>query len=83
MAVAPLRLLHSAATLVPSKLASLRQLSTEELVASLRPGFDGALRVKDDGTVVNGNHRVVVLRERGVPIDALPRERYDADEVGS
>jgi hypothetical protein len=49
-------------------------VATAVLVESLRPGQAGALRARIDGTVLEGHHRLVVLRERGVDIDALPRE---------
>ena len=49
-------------------------MSTTELVDSLRPGQSGALTTRPDGTVLEGHHRLAVLRERGVNIDALPRE---------
>jgi len=70
----PLRLLHSEAILSKVKLDLLRRLSTAELVESLRPGTPGALKTKPDGTVLDGHHRIVVLRERDVSVDALPRE---------
>jgi hypothetical protein len=70
----PLRLLHSPGSLVASKLASLRSISTADLLESLRPGTPDALRVKPDGTIMNGNHRIAVLLERGVDVHALPRE---------
>lgn len=73
----PLRLLHSADSLVASKLDVLRGMQTEALVASLAPGTAGALRVTRDGTVLNGNHRIAVLTERGVDVDGLPREVYE------
>jgi len=66
--------LHSAATLSHVKLEQFRAASTAELVESLRPGRPGALRTRADGTVLEGHHRLVVLQERGVGIDALPRE---------
>jgi hypothetical protein len=56
------------------KLADLRKVATEELVASLSPGKPGALKARPDGTILEGHHRVFVLRERGVDIDQLPRE---------
>lgn len=56
------------------KLAAFRKLSTEELTVSLRPGGIGALKIKPDGTIMDGHHRIYVLRERGVDVDALPRE---------
>ena len=70
----PLKSLHPTASLSQPKLAAFSRLSTEELVASLRPGEPGALKVKLDGTIMDGHHRVHLLRERGVDVDALPRE---------
>jgi len=70
----PLRLLHSEAILSKVKLDLLRRLSTAEIVESLRPGTPGALKTRPDGTVLDGHHRIVVLRERDVSVDALPRE---------
>lgn len=46
-----------------------RRLSAEELTASLRPGEPGALKVKADGTIIDGHYRVIVLWERGVAVD--------------
>jgi hypothetical protein len=70
----PLRLLHSEATLNRMKLDDLRRLSTVELTESLALGRPGALKARPDGTVLDGHHRIVVLRERGVSVDTLPRE---------
>ena len=49
-------------------------LPTADLIESLRPGQSGALRTRPDGTVLEGHHRLVVLRERGIDLDTLPRE---------
>jgi len=73
-AQAPLKLIHSPATLSKTILDGLRKKSTQELIESLRPGLPEALRVKPDGRVMNGNHRLTVLMERGVDVNALPRE---------
>jgi hypothetical protein len=70
----PLRFLHSDAILVRVKLDEFRRLSTAELIESLAPGRPGALKARPDGTVLDGHHRIVVLRERGVRVDTLPRE---------
>jgi len=70
----PLRLLHSDATLRRAKLDQFRRLSTAELIESLALGRPGALKARPDGTVLDGHHRIVVLRERGVDVDTLPRE---------
>jgi len=72
--IVPLKSLHSGDSLSQPKLATFRKLSTEELIASLCPDEVGALKVKPDGTIMDGHHRVYVLRERGVDVDALPRE---------
>lgn len=74
MAQPPLRFLHSEGILSQVKLERFRTMGTAELVESLRPGQFGALRTRMDGTVLEGHHRLVVLRERGIDIDVLPRE---------
>ena len=70
----PLRLLHSETVLSQVKLDHFRRLSTVDLIASLEPGTPGALKARPDGTVLDGHHRIVVLRERRVSVDTLPRE---------
>lgn len=69
-----LRFLHSEAILSPVKLAQFRSQETADLVESLKLGRPGALKTRPDGTVLEGHHRLVVLRERGFDIDAFPRE---------
>jgi hypothetical protein len=56
------------------KLAQFRAIETSVLIESLRPGHGGALITREDGTVLEGHHRLVVLRERGIDVDALPRD---------
>jgi hypothetical protein len=58
----------------PVKLEMMRRLSTDALKSSLFPGRPGALKVRPDGTVLDGHHRLCVLRERGEDIHQLPRE---------
>jgi len=70
----PLKLIHSSETLSKTILDGLRKKTTQELIDSLKPGLEEALRVKPDGRVMNGNHRITVLMERGVDVNALPRE---------
>lgn len=74
MADPPLRFLHSEAILSQAKLEQFRTVATNELMESLRPGHPGALRTRADGTVLEGHHRVFVLREQGINVDILPRE---------
>lgn len=71
---ASLKSLHAEGQLSHPKLTTFRKLSTDELLASLLPGREGALKVRPDGTMMDGHHRVCVLRERGIDVDALPRE---------
>lgn len=70
----PLRFLHSEAVLSPAKLERFRAMTTTGLIESLRPGQSGALTTRPDGTVLEGHHRLVVLRERGIDVEVLPRE---------
>jgi hypothetical protein len=44
------------------------------LIESLGLAKPGALKARPDGTTLDGHHRIVVLRERGVSVDTLPRE---------
>ena len=74
-----LRFLHSEATLSRVKLEFFRNISTGELVCSLAPGRQGALKVRPDGTVLDGHRRLSVLAERGVDVHKLPREIMEKD----
>jgi hypothetical protein len=70
----PLKPLHSGESLLSLKLEQFRRLSTDEICRSLAPGQPDALKVRPDGTIMDGHHRIQVLRERGVNVDGLPRE---------
>lgn len=56
------------------KLDIFGKLTTEVLVDSLKPGQAGSLKVRPDGTMIDGHHRIKILQDRGVNVDALPRE---------
>jgi hypothetical protein len=56
------------------KLEGFRRIETVALKASLDPGSPGSLKVRPDGTVLDGHHRLFVLIERGEDIHSLPRE---------
>ena len=73
-ALPTLKLLHPEAALVVSKLVVFGQLSTETITESLKPGRENCLKTRPDGPILEGNHRIHVLRERGVDVDKLPRE---------
>jgi hypothetical protein len=70
----PLQALHSEGSLSHAKLLQYSKLSTQEIIDSLRPGEPGALKVRPDGTVIDGHHRLKILYDRGIDIDALPRD---------
>ncbi len=74
-----LRFLHSEDSLNRVKLAAFRRFSTEAIKASLHPGQPGSLKVRVDGTVLDGHHRLAVLLERAEDIHCLPREIMEKD----
>jgi len=71
--VPPLKPLHPDNSLNPGKLAKLEKVATEILKATLLEG-EHRLKTRPDGTILEGHHRVYVLRQRGVDVDNLPRE---------
>jgi hypothetical protein len=70
----PLKMLHRNSLLSQVKLDQFSKWSEEELLESLLPWQQGALKVKPDGTMMDGHHRIKILRDRGVDVDSLPRE---------
>ena len=70
----PLRPLHPDESLSRAKLAKYDRLGTPDLIDSLQPGGPEALRVRPDGTILNGHHRIRILQNRGVDVNRLPRE---------
>jgi protein-tyrosine phosphatase len=65
----PLKPLHPNASLSLAKLAQLEQLSTDALKHSLIPGQRDCLKTRPDGTILDGHHRIHILRKRGVDVD--------------
>jgi hypothetical protein len=70
----PLKPLHAETSLSPAKLATFEKVSTEGLKQSLAPGQPYCLKTRPDGTILDGHHRVHVLRRRNEDVDSLPRE---------
>jgi hypothetical protein len=70
----PLQTLHSANSLSQFKLKLYARLTTDQLTQSLAPGQPGSLKTRDDGTIIDGNHRIEILKSRGIDVDQLPRE---------
>jgi hypothetical protein len=75
-----LRFLHSENLLNTIKLAQFRRLSTEQIKSSLQPGHAGCLKVRPDGTVLDGHHRLSILLERDEDIHSLPREIMEKED---
>jgi hypothetical protein len=60
--------------LSPAKLEFFGKWSTQQLIDSLKPGQKGSLKARPDGTILDGHHRIKILRDRGVDVNGLPRE---------
>jgi hypothetical protein len=75
----PLRPLHPDSSLSPAKLSKMEKQVTEALIQSLAPDQTDSLKARPDGTILDGHHRVYVLRKRGIDVDALPREIVEKD----
>lgn len=70
----PLKSLHPDTSLIRSKLDSFQKVPSGELKKSLAPGQAHCLKTRPDGTILDGHHRIHVLRSRGEDVDGLPRE---------
>lgn len=70
----PLKPLHPENALNKAKLEAMKKLTTETIIQSLEPGHQHSLKTRPDGTVLDGHHRVEVLRQRGIDVHLLPRE---------
>ena len=77
----PLKPLHPDTSLSEAKLAQLNLIPTEIIEQSLKPGLRDSLKARPDGTIMDGHHRLKVLRSRGVDVDALPREILVGDKL--
>ena len=70
----PLKPLHPDTSLDAGKRGKMDLASTESLEASLLPGLPNCLKTRPDGTILEGHHRIYILRRRGVDVDNLPRD---------
>jgi len=71
-----LRRLHSDETILKSNKSGFgywSKQSTEAIVRSLKPGSLEPLRTYSDGTVIQGNTRIMILQRRGFDVNSLPR----------
>jgi hypothetical protein len=74
-----LKPLHPDSSLSGLKLGKMEQTATGDLIASLAPGQRDSLKTRPDGTILDGHHRVYVLKLRGVDVNTLPREVIERD----
>lgn len=70
----PLKPLHADHTLSPAKLAYFDKLDSVSIRTSLAPPPPFCLKAKPDGTMLDGHHRIHILRSRNENVDLLPRE---------
>jgi ParB-like chromosome segregation protein Spo0J len=70
----PLKPLHPETSLIQSKLDYFGRLPSDDLKRSLQIGSKDTLKARPDGTILDGHHRIAILRSRGVDVDVLPRE---------
>jgi hypothetical protein len=61
------------------KLEQFRKLPPLKLSSLLKLAKHVLLKQEPDGTLMEGHHRIKVLRERGVDVDTLPREVLPKD----
>lgn len=78
----PLKSLHPDASLIQSKLDSFHKIPSDELKKSLVPGQPHCLKARPDGTMLDGHHRIYVLRTRDEDVDSLPREVVTKESEG-
>jgi len=77
----PLKPIHPDSSLNSVKLAAFARLLIDVLLASLVPGQDrGCLKTRRDGTILDGHHRICILRRSGLNVDVLPREIIDKEQ---
>jgi hypothetical protein len=75
----PLRRLHPDQTILSNNRTAYNYwaaMSTQEIIDSLRVGQPEPLIVKSDGTVMQGNTRIMILQQRGVDVSSLPRVAF-------
>ena len=69
-----LKPLHADSTLLALKLRYFESQSTEAILGTLLPGKPDCLKTRPDGTILDGHHRILVLKKRGIAVDYLPGE---------
>jgi hypothetical protein len=60
----------------PHSLSYWSSKSTQEIIDSLASDRREPLTVKSDGTVIQGNTRILILQRRGLDVNELPRVPY-------
>jgi hypothetical protein len=83
LAQPPLKPLHAKTTLNQGKIAFFSRRSDAELVEWLKSGRPGSLKTRPDGPVIDGHHRIKVLKDRGIDVDSLPREIIPKEDTST
>jgi len=83
----PLKRLHPESTYQNDQTAKgaleyWRTQTTPQIIESLRPGTKESLQVRPDGTIGNGNTRIIILQERGFDVNSLPRDIWNPNLGG-
>jgi hypothetical protein len=73
-ALPALKPLHPDEALSSVKLVHFEGMTSQALKESLAPGQEHCLKARPDGTMLDGHHRIYVLRRRGEDVNSLPRE---------
>jgi hypothetical protein len=58
----------------------MERIATEILQHSLLPGQVNCLNTRPGGTILEGHHRIFILRRRGIDVDSLPREIIEKEK---
>ncbi len=56
------------------KLLTFEKMSSDAITRSLAPPGEHCLKTRPDGTILDGHHRIHVLKARNEDVDSLPRE---------
>ncbi len=79
----PLKPLHADNSLSKAKMEQYAKATTAELIDSLKPGQQGGLKTRADGTIIDGHHRIKILRDRGIDVNSLPRQVIPKEGEGT
>ena len=65
----------------PGEAGAIRKGVDGETGGVVETDQPGSPEARTDGTMVDGHHRIKILRDRGIDVDVLPREIVDREDV--